>query len=102
MQLSDPTGQYEVTVFSDTLEAARAHFETGAQVVLTVEATMEADQLKLLARSAAPIDSLVAAGESAGLRIFSRRRMRWRRSPRFWTGRSRTGCAARAARSSSA
>ncbi|WP_333713402.1 DNA polymerase III subunit alpha [Yoonia sp.] len=70
VQLSDPTGQYEVTVFSDTLEAARAHLETGSRVVVTCEATMEADQLKLLARSVAPIDALVADAGGAGLRVF--------------------------------
>ena len=69
-QLSDPTGQYEVTIFSDTLEAARDHLETGSQVVLTCEATMEADQLKLLARSVAPIDTAVADAGSSGLRVF--------------------------------
>ena len=30
-QLSDPTGLYEVTLFSDTLEAARDHLETGRE-----------------------------------------------------------------------
>ncbi|RVT85557.1 DNA polymerase III subunit alpha [Rhodobacteraceae bacterium CCMM004] len=69
VQLSDPTGLYEVTVFSDTLEAAREHFEAGTNVVLQVEATMEADQLKLLCRSAAPVDTEVA-GTGAGLRVF--------------------------------
>ncbi|SHI97164.1 DNA polymerase III subunit alpha [Wenxinia saemankumensis] len=68
--LSDPTGQYEVTMFSDTLEAAREHLEPGMQVILQVEATMESDQLKLLARSAAPIDTVVAQGASSGLRVF--------------------------------
>jgi len=70
VQLSDPTGQYEVTMFSDTLESAREHLETGARVVITCEATMEADQLKLLARSVAPIDRLVADAGGAGLRVF--------------------------------
>ena len=69
-QLSDPTGQYEVTIFSDTLETAREHLETGARVVLQAEATMESDQLKLLARSVSPIDSAVADAGSAGLRVF--------------------------------
>ena len=69
-QLSDPTGGYEVTIFSDTLEACRDFLETGAQVVLQVEATMESDQLKLLARSVSPIDSVVADAGSTGLRIF--------------------------------
>ena len=69
-QLSDPTGAYEVTIFSDTLEAAQDQLVTGNQVVLTVEATMEADQLKLLARSVAPIDSIVADVGGMGLRVF--------------------------------
>ena len=69
-QLSDPTGQYEVTLFSDTLEASRDHLETGSKVVLTCEATMEADQLKLLGRSVAPIDAAIVDAGSSGLRVF--------------------------------
>ncbi|MCX7560973.1 DNA polymerase III subunit alpha [Sulfitobacter sp. F26204] len=69
-QMSDPTGGYEVTLFSDTLEAARDHLETGAKVVVTVEATMEADQLKLLGRSVAPVDAAVADAGNMGLRVF--------------------------------
>ncbi|MCG3268800.1 DNA polymerase III subunit alpha [Yoonia sp. I 8.24] len=69
-QLSDPTGQYEVTLFSDTLEAARDYLETGSQVVLSCEATMESDQLKLLGRSVAPIDNVVADAGGAALRVF--------------------------------
>ncbi|WFE75071.1 DNA polymerase III subunit alpha [Roseinatronobacter sp. S2] len=69
VQLSDTTGLYEVTVFSDTLEAGRQYLETGQNVVLTVEATMEAETLKLLARSIQPIDSVVADADAAGLRI---------------------------------
>ena len=69
-QLSDPTGQYEVTLFSDTLETAREHLETGSQVVIACEATMEADVLKLLGRSVSPIDTAVADAGSAGLRVF--------------------------------
>jgi len=69
--LSDPTGLYEVTVFSETLEAARAHLEPGANVVITAEATLEADQLKLLAREVAPVDAgLSGAGAAPGLRVF--------------------------------
>ena len=70
VQLSDPTGQYEVTMFSDTLDSARDHLETGAQIVLQVEATMESDQLKLLGRSVTPIDTLVQDAGAVGLRIF--------------------------------
>ncbi|MFX0543735.1 DNA polymerase III subunit alpha [Roseovarius sp. S4756] len=70
VQLSDTTGGYEVTMFSETLEKSREHIETGAQVVITAEATMEAEQLKLLARSVAPIDGVVADAGSLGLMIF--------------------------------
>ncbi len=70
VQLSDPTGQYEVTMFSDTLELARDHLETGNQVVIGVEATMESEQLKLLGRSVTPADMAVAHAGSSGLRVF--------------------------------
>ncbi|MGJ8585263.1 MAG: DNA polymerase III subunit alpha [Marinosulfonomonas sp.] len=70
VQLSDPSGLYEVTVFSDTLEAARDCLKTGENVVLTVEATMEADQLKLLARGISPIDSVTADAGGMGLKVF--------------------------------
>ncbi|MES0824394.1 DNA polymerase III subunit alpha [Ruegeria sp. SCP11] len=69
-QLSDPSGAYEVTLFSETLEKSREFLETGAQVVLSAEATMESDQLKLLARSVGPVDSVVAEAGATGLRIF--------------------------------
>ncbi|WP_422071987.1 DNA polymerase III subunit alpha [Tranquillimonas rosea] len=68
--MSDPTGLYEVTLFSDTLEQSREHLETGANVVVTVEATLESDQLKLLGRSVAPIDTAVASAAGGGLRVF--------------------------------
>ncbi|MBZ8118849.1 DNA polymerase III subunit alpha [Roseovarius sp. LXJ103] len=70
VQLSDTTGGYEVTMFSETLEKSRPHLETGAQLVITVEATMEAEQLKLLARAVAPIDGIVADAGAMGLRIY--------------------------------
>ncbi len=70
--LSDPTGLYEVTVFSDTLEKAREHLEPGQNVMITAEATLEADQLKLLCRGAEPIDKAVTTGPGAvtGFRVF--------------------------------
>jgi DNA polymerase-3 subunit alpha len=68
--MSDPSGAFEVTLFADTLEAAQDQLQSGAQVVVTVEATMEADQLKLLARSVAPIDTVVADVGGMGLKVF--------------------------------
>ena len=67
--LSDPTGIFEAMVFSEALEAHRADLEPGAKVVLTVEATMEADQLKLLVRDVRPVEG-ATQGAVTGLRIF--------------------------------
>ena len=69
-QMSDPTGAFEVTLFSEALEASREHLETGAKVMVTAEATMEADQLKLLGRSVAPVDLAVADAGAPDLRVF--------------------------------
>ncbi|GIT92840.1 DNA-directed DNA polymerase [Jannaschia pagri] len=73
LQVSDPTGAYETMVFSDTLDTSRQHLEPGCRVILQVEATQEADQLKLLARSATPMDDAVEAAPQIGLRIFVER-----------------------------
>jgi len=70
VQLSDPTGLYEVTVFSDTLDKFRDYLEPGQNTVLTVEAEAEADQLKLLCRGAQPVDVTVADAASMGLKVF--------------------------------
>jgi DNA polymerase-3 subunit alpha len=69
-QLSDPTGLYEVTVFSDTLEKFRDVLMPGQNVVLTVEATMEADQLKLLCRGAQHVDAAIIDAAAMGLKVY--------------------------------
>ena len=70
VQLSDVSGAYEVALFSETLEKSREYLEPGAKVVITVEATLEADQVKLLGRSVAPVDVAVADAGASGLRVF--------------------------------
>ena len=69
IQLSDPTGLYEVTCFSDVLEASRDHLDAGSNVVLTVKAELEGDTLKLLAQSITPIDAATATAGAQDLRI---------------------------------
>ncbi|MBE3636615.1 DNA polymerase III subunit alpha [Mangrovicoccus algicola] len=69
VQLSDPTGLYEVTVFSDTLEQSRDLLEPGQNVVLTVEAESESDQLKLLCRTVTPVDDVAAQAGPVGMRV---------------------------------
>ena len=70
LQLSDPTGAYEVMLFSDVLEKSRHILEPGTQVVLTVKATLEADQIKLAAQSVLPASAIVAEVKATGLRVF--------------------------------
>ena len=69
VQLSDPTGLYEVTCFSEVLEASRDHLEPGQNVVLTVKAELEGETLKLLAQSVAPIDAVAAQAGAQAIRI---------------------------------
>ncbi|MBL9062414.1 DNA polymerase III subunit alpha [Tabrizicola sp.] len=69
VQLSDPTGLYEVTCFSEVLEASRDHLDAGSNVVLTVKAELEGDSLKLLAQGITPIDAATATAGAQDLRI---------------------------------
>jgi DNA polymerase-3 subunit alpha len=69
VELSDPTGLWEVTVFSDTLARARDLLEPGRNVVLSVDVETEGDQPKLLCRGVAPVAEVVADASAAGLRI---------------------------------
>ena len=69
-QMSDTTGAFEITLFSDNLEKSQDLLTAGSKVIVTVEATMESDQLKLLGRSVAAIDTVVSDVDGLGLRIF--------------------------------
>ncbi|MGL6209282.1 MAG: DNA polymerase III subunit alpha [Paracoccaceae bacterium] len=69
VSLSDPTGLYEVTMFSDVLEKARPFLEPGMNVVLTVKAELEGDSLKLLANDVQPIDQVAEQAGAQALRI---------------------------------
>ncbi|MGR3616434.1 MAG: DNA polymerase III subunit alpha [Paracoccaceae bacterium] len=69
-QLSDVSGAYEITLFSETLEKCRPYLDTGAKVVVTAEATLESDQLKLLCRSVAPADTVSADAGASNLRVW--------------------------------
>jgi DNA polymerase III subunit alpha len=69
VSLSDPTGLYEVTVFSDVLEASRDHLEPGMNVVLTVRADPDGEGVKLLANAVTPIDAVADQAGAPALRI---------------------------------
>ena len=67
--LSDATGQFEMTAFSEVLNAAREHLQVGNLVVATANIEREDGQIRLLAQGVRPVDDVVAYTE-AGLRIF--------------------------------
>ena len=53
-----------------TRQSSEAVFDVGKNVTLTVEANVDADQLKLLVRSAQPVDVSVQDAAAMGLKIF--------------------------------
>ena len=65
---SDPSGQYEAVIFSDTLAAARDLLEPGTPVLLTVEAERDGDTVKLRVQGIEALDK-AAEGVERGLRI---------------------------------
>ncbi len=60
VSLSDPTGLYEVTCFSDLLSAARDRLEPGQNVVLQVKVEPSGEQVKMLANSVTLLEDFVA------------------------------------------
>jgi len=56
LQLSDPTGIFEVTMFSDMLASTREHLEPGTALLLGVEAETREDQIRYTATGVQPLD----------------------------------------------
>ena len=71
VQLSDMSGVYEVTVFSEVLAAARELLDAGAPLLITAEARIEEDNIRLTAEDIRPLDKAVARA-AGGLRVFIR------------------------------
>jgi len=71
MNISDPTGQVSgIAMFCDDFDAMRKVFEQSLQVVMTLEARFNEGQFDPVARSAAPMDGIVAEAGAAGLKVF--------------------------------
>jgi DNA polymerase-3 subunit alpha len=68
VQLSDISGVYEVTAFSEVLAASRALLETAQPLLVSVDVRMEGDTMRLNAQRFEPLDK-VAATAAAGLKI---------------------------------
>ena len=71
VELSDPTGVYEVAIFSDLLRDHRDLLEAGKSVILGIEAEQEAGQPRLKVTSIRPIEKL-GAREMRSLKIYVR------------------------------
>jgi len=56
LQLSDPTGIYEVTLFSEMLAAAREYLEAGESLLLSVEAESREDQIRFTCNRIEPLE----------------------------------------------
>ncbi len=69
VQMSDPSGVFEVTLFSEMLSQSRALFESGEPLVATVDVRSEEESLRLTAQKIEPLDTVVAHA-AAGLRVF--------------------------------
>jgi DNA polymerase III subunit alpha len=69
VQMSDPTGLYEITVFAETLRGVRSLLDAGEPLIVTVDVRSEEDSLRLTAQKIEPLDDVVADA-AAGLRVF--------------------------------
>ena len=69
VQMSDPSGTFEVTLFSEILRETRALLDSGQPLVVTVDVRSEEESLRLMAQKIEPLDTVVAHA-AAGLRVF--------------------------------
>jgi DNA polymerase III subunit alpha len=68
--LSDPSGQYEVVIFSEALADCRANLEAGKMIQITVEAEeRDGGEIKARINTAAPIDQSIVA-RSGSLKLY--------------------------------
>jgi DNA polymerase-3 subunit alpha len=69
VQMSDPSGAYEVTLFSEILQEARGLLDSGQPLVVTLDVRSEEESLRLTAQKIEPLEAVIADA-AAGLRVF--------------------------------
>jgi DNA polymerase-3 subunit alpha len=69
VQLSDPSGVFEVTVFSDVLSACRDLIAPGSMLVVSVDARIEEDTPRLTAQAIQSLERS-ALNAAAGLKVY--------------------------------
>jgi len=70
---SEPTGQFEAVIFSETLAASRSLLEAGTAVLISVEGERDGETLKLRAQAIESLDH-AAQGVQRGLKVVLDRR----------------------------
>ena len=65
---SEPTGQFEAVIFSETLAASRPLLEAGSAVLLTVEGERDGEAMKLRVQTVQSLDE-AANGLQRGLKV---------------------------------
>jgi DNA polymerase-3 subunit alpha len=71
VQMSDASGAYEITVFSEVLAVSREMLESGVPLLATVDVQRWNEGFRLTAQDIQPLDE-AAARAAAGLRVFLR------------------------------
>ena len=69
LSMSDMTGSYEVTVFSELLATNREIMVAGQALILTIDVQKTGDEMRLTCQGMEPLDAAVEKS-AAGLRIF--------------------------------
>ncbi len=69
VSLSDTSGVFEITVFSDVLSQTRELLDGGQPLIVTVDVRSEEQSLRLTAQKIEPLDQVVAHA-AAGLKVF--------------------------------
>jgi DNA polymerase-3 subunit alpha len=68
VQMSDPSGMFEITVFSEILGRSRDLLEAGANVLVSADARREGDGIRLTAQAIEPLDAAIAHA-APGLKV---------------------------------
>ncbi len=70
IQFSDQTGAAEAIVFAEVLSKSRELFDSGQPLLLSLDARLESDELKLMVQNVEPLEA-AAAQAAQGLRVYA-------------------------------
>jgi DNA polymerase III subunit alpha len=68
VQMSDASGVFEITLFSEVLAVSRQLLESGQPLLVTVDVRAEEENLRLTAQKIEPLDRIVAQA-AAGMKV---------------------------------